>query len=169
MLKPESLRQHLVGAVPEFARDPDKLKLHITDGRIVATGAGRSLSFLYRCTVRLLVLDLATHPDAVFVPLLAWLQREQPELLDNPELRERAIRFEAEVLDSEALDLQIELDLTERVRVAPRPGAPALATTGQRWDVEHLPEPAPCTGPCPDGVQLYLRDELVAEWPAPGA
>ena len=40
MLKPHSLRAHLTAATPELRNDPDKLTLFITDGRIVAAGAG---------------------------------------------------------------------------------------------------------------------------------
>lgn len=166
MLKPQSLHKHLLAAVPAFKRDPDKLVINAREGRIVCTGTG-SLSFEYAYTLNVIALDYAAHADAVIVPLLAWLQEHQIELFDNTDKRERAIRFEVDQLNRSAVDLSIEIDLTERVIVkpAPAPGEPQPGDGGQRFDVVHVPEP--------DRVGIikqrerwtfWLRDEKLAEW-----
>ena len=162
MLKPASLRKHLVEATPELRTNPDKLTVYLSGGKIVAAGTG-SLAFEYRYTLQLVVLDYATHPDAILVPLLAWLTRNQIEIFDNPDLRERAIRFEAEFLNGKTIDLTIEVDLSERVLVGRRPGA-APETTA-RFDIEHVGEPQrPGPGDTAEIWELYFRDQLLATW-----
>lgn len=51
------------------------------------------------------------------MPLLAWLRRQQPELLTNLERGKDAIGFEADVLDGGKVDMALSLPLTERVIV----------------------------------------------------
>ena len=158
MLKPGSLRAHLTAAVPSLAANPHNLIVVARGGRTQTTGTG-SLSFEYAYTLQVIVLDYAGHADAVLVPLLAWLKRQQPELMDNPDRREKAIRFEVEYLTPQTIDLSIEVDLTERVLVRPREGTPG------GLNVIHVPEP-----PHPGNIEqhehwtLWLKDELLAEW-----
>lgn len=158
MLKPGSLRAHLTAALPELARDPERLVVLARAGRIITTGTA-ALSFEYAYTLQMIVLDYAGHADAVMVPLLAWLKRHQPELMDNPDRREKAVRFEVEYLTPQTIDLSIEMDLTERVLVRPREGTPG------GLNVIHVPEP-----PHPGNIEqrehwtLWLKDELLAEW-----
>ena len=158
MLKPGSLRAHLTAAVPSLATNPHNLLVVARGGRTQTTGTG-SLSFEYAYTLQMIVLDYAGHADAVMVPLLAWLKRHQPELMDNPERREKAIRFEVEYLTPQTIDLSIEVDITERVLVRPREG------TAGGLNVIHVPEP-----PHPGNIEqhehwtLWLKDELLAEW-----
>lgn len=162
MLKPNSLRAHLVAAVPELKRDPDKLAIYVRDGKLATTGAG-SLSFEYRYTLNLVLLDYASHADAVMVPVLAWLRLHQPEIADNPELRDKAVRFEVEFLNAKTVDLSVELDLTERVIVKRRDGTPAGGP--QAFDVRHVGEPGH-VGILPAGErwEFWLRDQLLAAW-----
>lgn len=162
MLKPASLRKHLVEATPELRTNPDKLTVYLSGGKIVAAGTG-SLAFEYRYTLQLVVLDFATHPDAILVPLLAWLTRNQIEIFDNPDLREKAIRFEAEFLNSKTIDLTIEVDLSERVLVGRRGGEEK--ETIARFDIEHAGEPQrPGPGDTAEIWELYFRDQLLATW-----
>jgi len=157
MLKPNSLRAHLTRAVPALVRDPDKLSVFVKHGKLVTTGAG-SLSFEYRYTLNLLLLDYAEHADAIIVPLLAWLRDNQAEMAENPDQREKALRFEVDFLNAKTVDLVIEVDLTERVLVLPRRGSAG-------FDVKHVGEP-PHPGATPAGElwEFYLRDELLARW-----
>ena len=106
------------------------------------------------------MLDYAGHADAIIVPLLDWARRQQPELFDNPELRQRGIRFSVEYLTTDTVDLAIELDLTERVLVRPRANAPEGAL-----DAIHVPEPPPAGAVLQaERWRLYLRDQQLAEW-----
>jgi len=131
MKKPEHLRAYLSQALPVFQTHPDRLKLLVDEGHVVATG-GHGLSFEYRYTLSLIVTDYRGSPDTLMVPLLAWLREQQRELFDHPDLRE-SIRFEADILDHERVDLEIQLPLTERVGVQ--------ETTPGNYQIAHFPEP----------------------------
>lgn len=166
MLKPQSLHKHLLAAVPEFRRDPDKLTINAREGRIVCTAAG-GLSFEYVYTLNVIALDYAAHADAVIVPLLAWLREHQIELFENNDKREKSIRFEVDQLNRSAVDLSIEIDLTERVIVRPVPASGETPPAGgeQRFDVVHVPEPDR-VGVIKQSERwsFWLRDEKLAEW-----
>ena len=116
MNKPNSLRDHLLAAVPELHKNPDRLLVFIDNGSIRSTAAP-GLSFEYSYTLNVILTDYAGHPDAVAIPLLAWLLVNQPELLTNLEKGKTAIAFEADVLDNSKVDLSLKLPLTERVIV----------------------------------------------------
>lgn len=159
MDKPSSLRDTLTKALPALKKDPQKLAIFVTGGRVIHTGTD-SLSFEYAYTLRALLLDYAGHADAVMAPVVWWMKRNQPELFDNPEKRDRAIRFGVEYLNAKAMDLQIDLELTEAVLSRPRPGGPSGAL-----NLIHKTEPPP-----PQAIlqaehwELFLRDEKLAEW-----
>ena len=163
MLKLNSLRKLLLQCVPELARDTERLVVLAENGRAVATGTN-SLSFEYRYTARIIVLDYAGHADAIMVPLIAWMKVNQPEQLDNPETRESAIQFDVEPLNTGAMDLGISLQLTERALVSRDPDAPADAP--RRLRVTHPGEPCNVGAVCmPEHWELWLRDEkLLASW-----
>ncbi|MGX8286480.1 phage tail protein [Xanthomonas oryzae] len=131
MIKPASLRAHLVAALPDLARDADRLLVFIDAGSLVSTFQP-GLSFEYQYTLNLIVTDYAGHPDSVMVPLLEWVQANQPELLSNP-ARRGDIAFEADILANDAVDLSIKLPLTERVVV--------MKKDGGGYDITHSPEP----------------------------
>ena len=158
MLKLADLRAHLTAALPESARDPEKFIVIATGGAITSTGT-ESLSFEYSYTACVYLLDYPGHADAVIVPLLAWAKRNQSELFANPDKWPKGIRFNAEYLTTTTIDLGIEIDLTERVVVGPRPGGPAGAL-----QAEHLPEP-PQIGVVLQAEHwtLWLKDEQIGE------
>lgn len=165
MRKLASLRQLFTQAIPELARDPQRLIIQGDDGHLVATGTG-TLSFEYRYTASITVLDYTGHADAIMVPLLAWVQTNQGELLDNPQRRENAIRFAIAPLDSGACDIGIEIDLTESAIVRPQPDHPTRLT------ITHPPEPGHIGLTRFDGQsivqeerwELWLKDQKLAEW-----
>lgn len=144
MIKPAALRAALTAALPDLARDPDRLLVFIDAGSVVSTHAeGRS--FEYRYTLNLIITDFTGDPDAVMIPLLDWVREHQPELMANWTNHER-ITFEVDVLANDAVDLSIALPLTERVGVH----ADADGTTA-----EHYPEPPMASSTTPP------------RWPAP--
>lgn len=155
MLKPDSLRAHLIAALAEFQRDPDKLQIFIKAGSLHGTGVP-GLSFEYRYTLSVLITDYAGHPDGIMVPLLYWVGINQSELLHNADNQRQGIGFEADILDEKRADILIELPLTERVGVHARAGG--------GYDVEHYEEPRPQAGWPAEHWQIWLRDELIAEW-----
>lgn len=166
MLKPGSLRAHLTAATPELKRDPDKVSIYVRNGHLVAAGAD-TLSFEYRYILTVVVLDYAGNPDAVFVPLLAWLRIQQPEIMDNTALREKAVRFEVEYLNAETVDISIEIDLTEAVIIAQGIDPTAPETT-KRFTVTHPAEPARVGAlAAAEHWEVWVRDEKMAEWDFP--
>ena len=163
MLKLASLRKLIEQCLPELQREPERLKVAGQDGRIVATGTA-ALSFEYHYTAAVVVLDYSGHTDALIVPILAWMQVNQPEQFDNPALREQAIGFQIEHLNDASADIGIWLELTERAIVRPDPNAPADAP--RRLTITHPDEPALVGAPAlPEHWELWLRDQQkLAEW-----
>ena len=164
MLKLNSLKALLMQCLPaDLARDPERLVVLAENGTVVTTGTA-SLSFEWRYTARVIVLDYAGHPDAVIVPIIAWMKRNQSEQMDNPDTRVNAIKFRVEPLTTTSIDFGIELQLTERAIVKPDPAAPP--DTPHRLLVEHPEEPCHISTVCvPEHWELWLRDERkLAEW-----
>jgi hypothetical protein len=159
MYKPGNLRAFLVAAIPELARDPDRLSIYIDRGSLRASMAP-GLSWEYAYTLNLILTDFAGDPDAVMAPVIDWMRVQQPDTMANPDLAERAISFEADILNNDAVDLAITLELTERAICRARKDA--------GYDVTHPPEPQPEPRlDSPRHWQLYVKDELVAEWDQP--
>lgn len=169
MLKPNSLRAHLTAAVPGLARDPDNLVMLVDNGCIIATGTA-ALSWQYRYTLSVLVLDWAGHADALIAPLLAWARRHQPDLFDNPTKREQAISFQVEMLSTSTADIHLSIDLTEDVLARQRPGEPPGALNLIHKD-EPPPQPwAPWQTGQPGQAdkrehwEFWIHGAKVAEW-----
>lgn len=155
MNKPESLRAHLLSSVRELKGQPDRLMVFIDQGTIRSTAA-HGLSFEYAYTLNVILTDFPGHPDAVAIPLLAWVLVNQRELIENLERNKDAITFEADVLDSNKVDLSIKLPLTERV-IVKKQGDGTL-------QIDHPAEPQ-LEPFLPAGTwQLYGNGELLAEW-----
>lgn len=155
MQKPEGLKRVLLKFVPGLANDPARLQLFVDDGHVAAR-TGASLGFEWRYTLTIVVLAYAGDVDALAVPILAWIAEQQPELLDKPD--GQPFGFTAEILDGAVCDIEIKLELTERVAVADKPGG--------GWTATHLAEPSEIDafdGVC--GARLwfgFLGPELVA-------
>lgn len=158
MKKPSTLRAALVAALPQLATDPDKLLVFIDAGSLHASYAP-GLSYEYAYTLNVILTDFAGDPDAVMVPLLMWVRVNQSELMDNADLRQSGISFEADTIDHDSCDLSIKLALTERVIVKDL-GDGVL-------DITHPDEPQPEAHLTAGHWQLYLRDQLLAEWDTP--
>ncbi len=155
MNKPESLRAHLLAAIPELKRNPDRLLVFIDNGSLRSTAAP-DLSFEYSYTLNLILTEFAGHPDAVAIPLFAWVLVNQRELMENQEKGRDAIKFEADILDNSKVDLSITLPLTERVIVKQQADG--------TLDVDHPEEPQ-LEPYYPAGHwQLYAKGMLLAEW-----
>ena len=158
MLKPNSLRAALTAALPELARDPERLNMFILGARVHNTGT-RTLSFEYRYTLTILVLDYGGHPDAIMAPLLLWARRHQSDIFDNPDKREKAISFDAEFLTPSTADIAISIELTEAVLSRPHP------STAGALQLIHKDEPPPVTwGDKPERWEFWVHDQLVGTW-----
>lgn len=155
MLKPKQLRQALTDSVLLLQRSPDSLNMFIDNGRIVSTLAS-SLSFEYQYQLNLVITDYGDNLDLLTVPLLAWLRVNQPDIMAGEEKRRTGFTFNADIISDTAVDISINLQLTERVIVKEQEG---------ELHVNHVGEP-----PLPEinsrPWQLYVKNELVSEWRA---
>ncbi|WP_321919804.1 phage tail protein [Paraburkholderia tropica] len=116
MIKPASLRAAITAAIPDVATNPEKLTVFIDSGLLAAT-AGRSLSFEYRYTLNVLLLEFAGDSDLLFVAILEWVREHQNDLVTNSDERERGITYEIDILDNQTADVSLKLTLTESVVV----------------------------------------------------
>lgn len=132
MNKPTQIRDMLCKALPFLARNPDRLQVYIDAGTIVATTVKSNLSFEYQYKCIVLITDYADHADSIMVPVLAWVYRNQNELMANPDKRKTGITFRADLLNHNTADIEITLSLTERVNVS---------QTDDGIVVDHLDEP----------------------------
>lgn len=160
MYKPNSLRQHLSAAIADLKQNPDKLLVFVDEGSTAANG-NASLSFEYRYKLNIIITDYAGEADAVMVPLLAWVQVHQRELVDHPNQNGNGIRFEVDFNNHKTIDLSITLDLTERVIVT--------KLDGGRLQITHKGEPQPTPAYAEEFWTLYQGDNLLAEWHTPPA
>lgn len=151
MRKPKSLRDHLIKRIPEFKRSPEKLALYVEKSQIRANGAKHhnvdqpkpvsSFAFEYVYTFSIAVLDFAGEPEHVIIPIIEWLQLEQPDLTDNPEFQQNGLQFEAEILDTGKVDMMLELDgITERIIVSAGK-KPASEAVAERFAITNGTEP----------------------------
>ena len=108
MYKPESLRAHLLAAVPGLRQNPERLLIFIEEGTMRCTAAA-GLSFEWGYTLNLTFTDYAGEPDVIAVALFAWLRVHQLELLQNLDQAKQAVRFEAELLSNKMVDLAVTL------------------------------------------------------------
>lgn len=116
MNKPEGLQRLLLAAVPQLGEDATKLQMFVDKGRIAAR-RGATLGYEERYTLSIVVQDFAGDVDRLFVPIVAWVAEQQPDLLDKGE----PFTFSTEILDSGTCDIQIDLELSELVLVAVDP------------------------------------------------
>lgn len=131
MNKPQSLRHALNKSVQYVRENPDKLHMFVDKGAVVATGAP-SISWEYRYTLNVVIVDFSGDQNLLMAPILQWLSVNQPDAINNPELREKLFNFEVDILRNDVCDISIDLQLTERV---------VVSTDGGVSSVEAVPEP----------------------------
>lgn len=160
MKKPASLRAALVAALPDLARDPDRLLVFIDAGSVHSTFSP-GLSYETAYTLNIILTDFAGDPLVVWFALLAWARVNQSDLLDNEDRRRDGITFETDLLDNDKVDLSIKLQLTERVIVKDNGDGSYTITVAD--------EPQPEARLQSAHWRLYLRDQLLAEWDQPAS
>ncbi|MDN0075596.1 phage tail protein [Crenobacter sp. SG2303] len=157
MNKPAHLRAAIEAALPDLRANPDKLKLYVDRGGIANTGTA-SRSFEYRYQLKVLVIGFGDHPDVLFITLQEWLREHQPELLLNPERQRDGLHFQVDIIDHTEVDIEITLQLTERVGVKSDP-----ANAG-RWIATHFGEP-PLDPYAGQDWELVVMEDGEQVWP----
>ena len=166
MLKPDSLRKFLTDGLVDaqgvklLERDPDKLAMFIDRGRVAAREAA-AIGFEWRYTLNLVFQDWPHDmQDAVMLGLMIWLRTNQPDLLANAVTGNEAVKFEADLLGADLIDLSITVELNEAVTAAARPD--------HGYNLVHVPEPDldVLFDDVPVGTLLtrfYMMDSLVLD------
>ncbi len=161
MNKPDGLNRLLLMSVPALKKDPTKLQMFVDRGGIHAR-RGTTLGYEERYTLSIVVQEYAGDVDDLFVPILAWIAEQQPDLLDKGE----PFTFEAEMLDEMTCDIEISLALSEMVRVEEKPGGGFTTSRidERRVGLDEFP------GVCGAKLwQLFLNQVLAAETTDPEA
>ena len=133
MNKPESLRKALSDGIEYLGKNPDKLHIFVDEGAVVSSLA-TTISFEYQYTLNLVITDCSADQNLLNAVILYWLRRNQPDIMANPDSRDKGFTFEVDILNNTTCDISINLKLTERVIVK--------ETNGQMV-VEAVPEPEP--------------------------
>lgn len=159
MRKPPSLRTHLTAALPQYRQSPENLLMFVTGGHVSVTGTS-ALGWQWEYSLRIVLCDFIGHPDAVIGPTLIWLRAHQPDVLNNPSRQKKAIQIQADYLNESALDLVLDVQLSESVHARP------IANADGAFELLHRLEP-PCFDQQPhdEVTALYLNGEQLAAWP----
>lgn len=155
MHKLKSLRQALIDAVPQLRANPERLRMTVGSGNIDARLAA-SLSFEKQYELKVNVSGFSGDSEGIFVPVLAWLRENQPDIFTLDEGRKKGYLFQVVFNDDETSDISFSLQLTERILVSENQGT-LLAT--------YSPEP-PLPEPVTRPMELYVNGELVSRWEA---
>lgn len=145
MKKPNQLRKILEQSHPDFVKNPDHLQLYVDGGQIVTTGAA-SFSFEYRYTLNVVVTDYAGDIATLIVPMMAYLRTNQPEIFENPQIRENAFKFQVDYNNNNTADISFEIQLTERV---------VSKKDGNNVQIHYAKEPV---WDNPNRVKVYLEN-----------
>ena len=155
MHKLKSLRQALIDAIPQLKANPDRLQMSVGSGNIDARLTS-SLSFEKRYVLNAKVSGFTGDSEGFFVPVLAWLRENQPDIFTLDEGRKNGCSFTIVLNDDDTMDISIKVQLTERILVSQEEGG--LHAT-------YSPEP-PLPEPVTRPKALYINGELVSEWEA---
>lgn len=117
MKKAESLKELLLASVPALKNDPAKLAIFVDKGKVSAVRSN-TLAFQLGYTLTFWIEAFAGDLDGLFVPVLAWISQNQPELIGRPD--SEPFTFESELLDGDTADITVEIELTERVLIEQR-------------------------------------------------
>ena len=155
MHKLNSLRQALIDAIPQLNANPERLQMSVGSGNLDARLAS-SLSFEKHYTLNAKVSGFSGDSEGLFVPVLAWLRENQPDIFTLDEGRRNGCSFTIVLNDDDTMDISVSVQLTERILVSQEEGA--LRAT-------YSPEP-PLPEPVTRPKALYINGELVSEWEA---
>lgn len=114
MNKPHSLREYLINSIEYLKINPDKLSMHIENGRYRSTmTSGLSMMAIY--PVKIIIQDFAGDANTIAFVLYQWIRTHQSELMTNLETNKDAVKFEADIIDNTKADLMFEIELSERI------------------------------------------------------
>ena len=142
MKKPDSLRSHILAAVKELQRDPERMLIFTDKGNVRCTGAS-GLSFEYVYDLNFILTEYTGELDAVMIPLLDWVRVNQSELIMNLDKSKEAFKFETVILNNNTVDLSLTFPLTERVIVKRKDDGTLDVTFPEEPQYEEVLDPRP--------------------------
>ncbi|MGB8601285.1 MAG: phage tail protein [Rhizomicrobium sp.] len=145
MRKADDLRRWLTKTkcLEYYKNNPEQLTIFLDSGNVAAR-RGATRSFEYRYTLTIAFENFCGDMDTIMVPLLAWIERNQPDLLQRAD--DQPIQFEGEILDSQSVYLVVKIDISEAVIVTAKPGGGY-----------NTAPPAPAAQSWPDGINAPFR------------
>lgn len=164
MIKPNALRTALTAAIPLFAANPDMLKMWVDKGRIVAIKGASNRAFEYRYTLNLVIENWQGEECAVFLALNEWLGSQQPDLLAPAQVATGAYSFEADIIDDKTIDLSIDVQLSEAVRVVARAGG-GFELTFAAEEIPLFAELQAMSAPPAPLTEIYWQGERMVPGP----
>lgn len=114
MRKPDDLRAWLLRSVKGLSGQPERLHLWVEAGRIVCI-PGATLSYQYAYDLIVIVEDFAAEAHNFIVPLLSWLNTNEPALLRDK--GQDGLPIYHDILGNSSADIEIKLPLIERALV----------------------------------------------------
>ncbi|EPE9326008.1 phage tail protein [Enterobacter asburiae] len=114
MHKLKSLRQALIDAIPQLNANPERLQMSVGGGNI-DTRQASSISFEKRYALNAKVSGFTGDSEGFFVPVLAWLRENQPDIFTLDEGRKNGYTFAVVLNDDDTMDITISVQLTERI------------------------------------------------------
>lgn len=100
--------------------EPDHLITAVTDPGRVEYYHGEDLSFRKEYVATLIFTEFSRDVDLLIVLLLSWLKENQPEVVG------KKITFEADILNSKSVDLEIKIPMQETVGITTEAGRKVL-------------------------------------------
>ena len=131
MRKMQSLRAALADALPDLARDSDRLRLWVEEGSAQSRQTD-SFGFAFSYRVNVLIVECTTDMALIALAVFRWLRVNQVDLLAPGA---EGFSFEADILDNDSADILLRLNLNENVAVTARDDG--------RHALEYLAEPDP--------------------------
>jgi hypothetical protein len=167
MQKLDTLRAAITAVLPDLARDPSRLRVWIERGTIrCRQTATHAFSFEFQAQV-LLVEIPSDHVPVVAVAVFQWARVNQPDLLA---FASPGIAFDADILDSGAADVLLQLDLIQNVSAAPAQGGGLALSWLAEPDPLILEEPTWLPPPPPSFLEtdgpppvFYTHDEVAGD------
>lgn len=130
MLKAQKLRETITAHQPYLSQQPDRLNVFIDKGRVIGLGQ-KNYSFDYEYDAIAVITSFTGNIDQLTLPVFIFMCEHMPDVMSNHDKAKQAIKFEAEIINGDTVDLAITVTLRETVRVVRNPDG--------SYSAEHLP------------------------------
>lgn len=150
MKKLESLRIHLLSIPTELKIEPEDLLVFADNGKIISSSDGTNQHYDYEYKANIIITNYSGNFDQLTFWVLSWLKDKQPNHEPDP------INFEADIINTDSVDLSITLNLAETIKTE---------QTEDGLVLHHVDDPdtSPVLLPAPDWT-LSSNGDPLADW-----